>query len=306
MLEFSEAAVSKCAWFKSPEMGGKRLFCAVFLVAACAQASLAHADRVVLVSGAVLEGRAKREGGKVVVTTDSGDVALPADMVKSVEASDSGVQEFEAKRARIAQGDVPGLLALANYCRDHDMPAHEQEALRRVLEAAPDHAEARARLGYVKTQAGWMTQDEQMQARGLVKYEGQWMTREQMRDMEGMMLESAAAEIADERERAHALQAEFDAEQEQNAARASMQAQPWYPAYGYGYGPFAYRTTYRSRAYPADYAHARGFGAPAVVRPAPAAPPPRPAPASPPPQPMRMQDAAHQYTHGAHRESSRR
>jgi hypothetical protein len=278
-----------------------QLACTLLVCGACARASLARADQIVLVSGTVLEGKATRDGGKVVIETDSGEIALPADMVKRIDAGSSGVQEFEAKLARLAPNDVRGLLALADYCRDHDMPAREKEALQRILEVDPDHAEARARLGYVKTPSGWMTRDEQMEARGFVKYEGQWITHDQMLDIERRLLETEAADTARERERARALQAEYDAEaaDADQAAWANAQAQPEYPAYPsygyaatYGYVPFSYQSGHRVGAYGFGYTagHAREhvFSAPAASRPLP--PPPPPARTSAP-RPMGAQDA---------------
>jgi hypothetical protein len=251
------------------------------VLAACAQASIATADRVVLVSGAVLEGKVERDGDKVVVETDSGKVALPADMVKRIEASHSDVQEFEARLARLARDDVAGLLALANYCRDHEMPARETEVL----------------LGYVKTPSGWMTQDELMEARGMVKYEGQWISREQLHEIESSLLDAQAAQLDGERERARALQAEFDAEQGEYQSWFGTQT-PAYSTYWYGYGSgFSYGSGrhYRPYGHSSGYMPERRFsyGTAGAYRPPPVT---RSAPA-PVPRPMGDVHAVHVSHH---------
>jgi hypothetical protein len=63
------------------------------------------------------------------------------------------VRRVAARYAQLKPGDVRGLLELADFCRDHGMPARERELLERVIEHAPDHAQGRARLGYVRTSA---------------------------------------------------------------------------------------------------------------------------------------------------------
>ena len=56
----------------------------------------ASADRVHLVSGSVIEGRAKRDGDRVVVEVDSGELALPASEVARIESSESDLQRVDA------------------------------------------------------------------------------------------------------------------------------------------------------------------------------------------------------------------
>lgn len=278
--------MAECAWFRS-QTAARGWAATLLVLGACVQASTALADRVVLVSGSVLEGKVERDGDKIIVETDSGKVALPADMVKRVEPSHSDVQELEARLAKLAPDDVAGLLTLANYCRDHDMPAREKDVLQRILSVAPDHAEARARLGYVKTPAGWMTQDELMEQRGYVKYQGEWITRDQQRAIESSLLEAHAAEIEREREQARALQAEFDAEQAQDQSWASTPPPPVYPTYWYGTTSYGYGRnygSYRPYGYSSGYAPEHRFSdtAHSTYRPPPA---PRSAPA-PTPRPM--------------------
>src|SRR4051812_23934000 len=137
---------------------------AVVVLGCCLLAGQASADRVHLVSGSVIEGRAKRDGDKVVVQVDSGEVGIPAEEVASIESGKSELQRVDDMLAKLKPGDAAGLLKVANYCRDHEMPAREQEVLQRIVETAPDHAEARARLGYVRSGGAWMKREDQMRA----------------------------------------------------------------------------------------------------------------------------------------------
>ena len=98
----------------------------------------------------MIEGKATRKADQVLVEVESGQVGLPADEVARIEAGESPVQAFETKREALGPRDVEGRIALANYCRSRGMRGREEQLLREVLDLAPDHAEARERLGYVE------------------------------------------------------------------------------------------------------------------------------------------------------------
>jgi hypothetical protein len=199
-------------------------------------AAVAHADRVHLIDGAVIEGKATREGERVVIEVDAGRLTVPADQVARIEAASSPVQQFEQRRARLDARDVAGRIALANYCRDHGMGAREHELLREVIELSPDHAEARARLGYVRDGSAWMTREQSMRAQGLVQHEGRWLTREQVLELERLRAQTVAA--AHERDKAkaelEAKRAELEIrkrELELGAAPQPPRAEPPEPIY---------------------------------------------------------------------------
>jgi hypothetical protein len=189
--------------------------------------------------------------------------------------------------AKLNPGNSAGLLQVANYCRDHEMPAREQEVLQRILDVAPDHAEARVRLGYVRSDGVWLKREDQLRAQGMVEYEGRWITREQMLELERIQAQAAAAAHERDKAAAEARKAEFDArsaEAQANAAQASAQ-QP-VPVYGsapapYAYtyaGPYNYATPY---AYAPVVTHGArcarvGGGTSPCASAAPSAPPPRP------------------------------
>lgn len=125
-------------------------------------AATAHADQVRLVGGSSIEGKATRRGDKIVIEVESGEISLSVDDVERIDPSVSIVQRFESMRAKVGDRDVRGLMTLANFCRDNDMKDRERQLLQRVIEVAPEQGEARARLGYVRSDAGWIKREEQL------------------------------------------------------------------------------------------------------------------------------------------------
>jgi len=210
----------------------------MFALALGAIAGPARADRIVLVGGTVIEGRVTAKNGKVVIETESGEIAVPAESVSRVEKGDASVSRFEARYAALRPGDVHARLELADYCRAHDMRAREHKVLLEVIEIDRDNETARARLGYVKTEHGWLTREEAMQTRGLVREDGKWVSREDRAEMERLRLEREA--LAQHRE-----EAEVDEHQrriDQSIRQAEIDEQKshlrpsWYDVYwGYGY-----------------------------------------------------------------------
>jgi hypothetical protein len=233
-----------------------RRFAAIVLWG-CMLAGHASADRVHLTSGSVIEGRAHRDGDRVVVEIDSGEVALPASVVARIESSESDLQRVDAMLAKLKPGDTAGMLKLADYCRDHEMPAREQELLQRILDTAPNHAEARARLGYVRSEGAWVKREDQMRAQGMVEYQGRWMTRAEMLELERIQAQTAAAALQRDKAAAEARKAEAEAKKAEEQASAAQQNAP--PAYGYPppYSTYSYGTPYTyNYAVPYSYSYA--------------------------------------------------
>jgi hypothetical protein len=237
------------------------------IAALCLLASQARADRVHLVGGSVIEGKASRDGDKVVVELESGQVTLPAESVARIEQGTSAVQRFEERYAKLAAGDIKGLMALADFCRDHEMRDRERQLLLKVIETSPDHAEARARLGYVRTNAGWVTREDQMRAQGMVQHEGQWVTREQLMEIERLQAEAATA--AHERDKAQTeleqkrveLERARERESDERAQASTAQAQQSQLPMTTYYAPYASYGTYPSFVPYAPYAPGWASGA---------------------------------------------
>jgi hypothetical protein len=202
----------------------------------------ARADRVFLAGGTVLDGKAVRKGDKVVVRLESGEITVPADSVERIEKSESVVSHFDAMYGKLPKGNAKARLELADYCRDHAMRTEEHRLLLEVIDLDRDNASARARLGFVKSEGGWITEADAMRAKGMVEHDGQWMTQADVAQLERARVareaaaerrESEEADLALRRQQLDAQQAELDAE----AARL-----PSAP-FGTGYYPY-YNTFY--------------------------------------------------------------
>jgi len=79
---------------------------------------------------------------------------------------------------------APGLVDLAVNVRDAPMPSWLRAALLRSLDDLaryPDQADARKRLGFLRYEDRWLTQDEYYAARGFVKVGGEWISADEAR-----------------------------------------------------------------------------------------------------------------------------
>jgi len=87
--------------------------------------------------------------------------------------------EYGQQRRKCAD-DLAGNLSMAKWCRQHQLAAQERAHLSRVIDFSPDHALARSRLGYRRTNSEWKTkteirrESERDEARriGLVRWRG--------------------------------------------------------------------------------------------------------------------------------------
>jgi hypothetical protein len=195
-----------------------RVTALAFLLAGLFFTVSAHADKVHLQGGAVLEGKVSRVGDKILVEVDSGTLSLDARSVVRVESAPSSLETFLVRHAALSKGDVAARLALADYCREHQMFARERELLREVLQIDPNHTQARVRLGFVRGERGWLTRDEQLASQGMVKQAGVWLSPEQAARLRQAELERETAELARQTAESELLarRAELRAERERN------------------------------------------------------------------------------------------
>lgn len=90
----------------------------------------------------------------------SGHVKVRGKWVKVADVpqqtnDDPRIQRYEQKRL-LADDTVAGHLALADYCHKLRLADRERAHLTRVVELAPDHAAARARLGFQRVSGRWV------------------------------------------------------------------------------------------------------------------------------------------------------
>ncbi len=176
----------------------------------------AAADEVTLRSGEKIEGRVTRTGDRIAIEVDWGTLTLRPDDVTRIVLKPSALQELQERRQKLDARDVGGRLDLAAWARAHELYARERELLREVVAIDPDHASARAALGYRKVDGRWMTDEEYYASKGLVRAGSRWVTpaeaaeiarrdrEETQRLAEIALAELKLAEAQNEAERARA------------------------------------------------------------------------------------------------------
>jgi hypothetical protein len=213
--------------------GAMRLASGVALSALCLAVSVsARADKVHLHSGAVLEGKVTREGDKVVVQLESGSIRLDAASVARIEAAVTPLEQITRLRAALSNDAIAERIELANRCREAHLARCERELLEEVIARDAEHVEARVRLGYVRTDAGWISREQSAQQRERVAEREREERAEHQRaelQRETAELSRKQAELAVERERLALKKAELE---------QSYQAQSfgYFPYYYYGHG----------------------------------------------------------------------
>lgn len=144
------------------------------------------AEPVTLVfpSGGELKGvLLQSEGSVYVLERDGGQLEFPHASVARVRREPNAEATFRAREATLPLKDPAALWALGRFAADNGLPSRARRAAERVLALDPDHAEARAHLGYERVFGQWMRGDELMRAKGLVRHEGTVMTLAQRKTL---------------------------------------------------------------------------------------------------------------------------
>jgi len=140
----------------------------------------ARGDVLELKNGGRVEGQLVNgadDKGDYIIETKNGRLTIARSQVAKFDATTAAEKEYAAV-AKTSPDTVEGHWKLYEWCRDHKLREPTQKHLTRILELDPDHAQARALLGFQKNGGQWQTRDELMAARGMVKFEGEWYTRQ--------------------------------------------------------------------------------------------------------------------------------
>lgn len=105
----------------------------------------AAADVVMLKSGGKLEGVVVQQGDTVEVRTRTGVIKVRKDDIREIIAQKTPIDEYQTRRAALADTDLDGFLALADYCRSNSLLDEMGDVLKRAVELAPEHAVVQAR-----------------------------------------------------------------------------------------------------------------------------------------------------------------
>jgi hypothetical protein len=153
------------------------------LVAALLSAVLcdgsADADIIELASGGRLDGKVvPSEDDKSQFTIDlaaGGRLTIPRSQVARIDTISETEAEYE-QLAHASPDTVDAHWKMAEWCRQHKLTSDYQHHLERILELDPNHADARAALGFRQKDGQWLNRDDVMAARGLVMFEGRYVT----------------------------------------------------------------------------------------------------------------------------------
>lgn len=90
------------------------------------------------------------------IKTGGGIVLVPRDSVTRIESNTTDLPDQYSKRFAALADTVDGHLALAKWCDEVGLLTESRVHFRRVLELDANHAEARARLGFVRVGETWV------------------------------------------------------------------------------------------------------------------------------------------------------
>lgn len=139
-----------------------------------------RADEVELISGDTITDCKVVEDGEYLKISKGGITRnVHRSEVKKWTKKPTLDEMFQEKKGQLRADDLAGTVTLAKWCATVGLPPRAKEMWARVLELDADHAEARAALGYRKVADRWLTEDEEMTARGLVKFRGRWVSPEE-------------------------------------------------------------------------------------------------------------------------------
>lgn len=150
------------------------------LAATLASAVPVRADIIELTNGGRVEGKIVQsdEPGKSTFTIDlavGGQLTIPRTQVARIETASPAKTEY-LKFSRSSPDTAEAHWKLAEWCRQQKLTSDRQRHLERIIELDPDHAEARAALGFRRKDGQWLNRDDVMGQRGLVLYDGQYRT----------------------------------------------------------------------------------------------------------------------------------
>lgn len=151
----------------------------ITLLALCAPAG---ADVLYLEGGGRVEGVVTDEGRHYVVRSTKGTARVERARVAKRVRLPYVTEVYEERRGAVGPEDADGRFLLALWCSTNGLARQGRTHLMEVLLIDPDHARARARLGFIRHEGVWMmpeeAKDAAMAARGYVRFDGRWFTPE--------------------------------------------------------------------------------------------------------------------------------
>jgi hypothetical protein len=135
-----------------------------------------RADEVRVSDGRKLVGRivADQDGELTILTYKDGPIVVPVADVKAAKKSANLYDDYDAK-AKDVEDSAQARFELGEWCKRKGLLWQAREEWRKAIDLDPDHEAARKALGDRKGKDGWVTFEEQQQAKGLEWFEGKWL-----------------------------------------------------------------------------------------------------------------------------------
>jgi hypothetical protein len=171
---------------------------AVLALVGIAAATPVRADRIVIRGGGEIRGVVLPQDGestgivRVLTPTASRPMEFRGDQIREVVADPADpLHEYVERSSRAGQTGAERV-ELASWCERNGLSGPAQIEYRRAIEAEPQNAVARKKLGYVYHNGTWLTYAEQKRAQGLVQYKGKWLAPEEKAEQERQQAFGAA------------------------------------------------------------------------------------------------------------------
>ncbi|QDT97093.1 HEAT repeat domain-containing protein [Gimesia aquarii] len=131
---------------------------------------------------------------RIMKTLSGGSIRIDAQHIEFITNRPLVIEEYETKSKNI-EDTVEAHLKLAEWCSQKHLRAQRNQEMEQIIRLDPDHAKARASLGYTKRNGEWTTRDEVMRSNGYIKYKGRYVSSAELE-----LLEKNEADLEKERE----------------------------------------------------------------------------------------------------------
>ncbi len=111
----------------------------------------------------------------IVALPTGGTITLTRLQVRKVVGETQEQKKYKSLLPGL-DNSLAGHLEMAAFCLENKLIAERTFHLHKALEFDPNHAKARAALGYSLWNGRWVTLPELKEAQGLLRYRGQWVT----------------------------------------------------------------------------------------------------------------------------------
>jgi len=170
----------------------------------------AAGDIVHLKTGTSLEGQVIPTEDGVIIRLPVGEVRISKDAIARIEKKPSAMEEYQKRADALKKDDAEAHYKLGLWAQGAGLRPQARAHFLTAIGLDAKHAKAHQALGHRLVKGRWMTEEQEMQARGLVKYDGQWMTPDAAARLQAL---KAQLELA--REKRMAAEAELNRTREQ-------------------------------------------------------------------------------------------